>query len=564
MKKVFTIIALFMVAGMLGQAGEKYSVIQLVPRVNPPSNATWGDGSFYVDSNDVLYIKRNGIWEPVVTESADFPDFEVTAPDSLDYIAYDGTNWKNRKFDLGSVDGITNSGEFRYWVNEPEYDTPRDTLTSYNLREQVWTTREVYIDSVLSVSAAYLAFWRRHGLIIGAKPDRPHFTFGDYTRNYTTFSGGPRNVGVDMTMVNIDPARDSVDRRTYGRIRVNDTLGVTRTQIDGLGNIDLQGDYKINGLPIAINSGSEININTDFILEDSHANRIIAVNTTDSVIVTINADSISAPSYIKFHNKGSGFIGIRQGSISYLSGEYKTSNGPGEYLSIYYPHPDSAYVQSPSGLIAYSPGPPVFQNQWTNQVGSGETITVTAAPTTGRYLVAQATINDVDMVYNDPSGWTRIAESNGGGMSAATWIKVSDGSETSITINGTGSNTGAYIASVYEFSGVSGYESVLEDEGGGGGRSTATIPAITSTSNNSLGLAIIYKNFSSSDNFTDTPSPYTRDGINTTASGDGGSDDAVIFLYSSELTSAGTITADDITFSNSNGIGIVALFLNAN
>jgi hypothetical protein len=49
--------------------GEKYDVFQLNPRALAPSNPVWGDGSFYVGTDGVLYQKKSGVWVPAFAGS---------------------------------------------------------------------------------------------------------------------------------------------------------------------------------------------------------------------------------------------------------------------------------------------------------------------------------------------------------------------------------------------------------------------------------------------------------------------------------------------------------------
>jgi hypothetical protein len=70
MKRIF--LTLFFLIGFLVQCqeGESFSVIKIEPRAAAPTNAFWGDGSFYVDLNGDLWIKKSGSWELVAPGDA--------------------------------------------------------------------------------------------------------------------------------------------------------------------------------------------------------------------------------------------------------------------------------------------------------------------------------------------------------------------------------------------------------------------------------------------------------------------------------------------------------------
>lgn len=155
-------------------------------------------------------------------------------------------------------------------------------------------------------------------------------------------NSGSTGPPLDLTVAQVNAMLGSSDDQTASEVSYTNN-----------GQTTVQGG--LDDLYSATASLSELNKNVDFSLSDTEMNRLVGVTNADSVVVTVNSGLTSIPGFVKFHNKGAGFVAVEQGTIPYMNGDYKSASGPGEILSLYFPHADSCYVQRPSQLTAYTP-----------------------------------------------------------------------------------------------------------------------------------------------------------------------------------------------------------------
>ncbi|WP_421801759.1 hypothetical protein [Flagellimonas sp.] len=173
-----------------------------------------------------------------------------------------------------------------------------------------------------------------------------------YLDNESVASGSVS--GTDLILTLTDASTVTIDMSSFSggsstalaTTYDNTTSGLSATNVkDGL-----------DELATASISLSSINKNADYTITGTEEDRIVAAKPAlnDSIVFTINDGVFSGPGFIKFLNKGDGFIAVEQGTIPYMNGDYKTAVGPGSTISLRIEHQDSVYVE-PSDLLAYTP-----------------------------------------------------------------------------------------------------------------------------------------------------------------------------------------------------------------
>jgi len=97
---------------------------------------------------------------------------------------------------------------------------------------------------------------------------------------------------------------------------------------------------------------------------------------------------------------------------------------------------------------------PVYVQSWTNTANPSGTISVTiSGQTSGNLLLCTVSSGDIAKNFPTPIGWNAIREDDQSNGTLATFWKISDGTETSVSFSVGAPNTG-YIIAVHEYSGA--------------------------------------------------------------------------------------------------------------